>query len=154
MARSKKSKSPASSDPNADLAKLKKMTPEQVRKMAKRNGGTIVGDGNGLGEGMGMDDTKPVMMFVELVSTPPPSVMKYSDGPRDGWDKQLVTILSTMYKDLLQTGGLTVQIYAIEESKLLVSCQKGWLGNEIMDFFLGRKGEVLSVTIDRVETKA
>lgn len=94
------------------------MTPDEIREMANRNGGTIVGNGEGMPgidlDGGSVDDTKPLMLFVELVGKPTRSFL--DSLPFDGWanneeglwTKSVTNMLATMYRDLLQTGELFV----------------------------------------------
>lgn len=55
--------------------------------------------------------------------------------------------------DLLKTAGFDVTLYNIEGDRLLASIQKGWLGDDIRNFFLTRP-EVNMVTWNGVETNS
>ena len=86
--------------------------------------------------------TGPAMMFIELV--PKPNGGEYAE-------EELYNI-SGIWKDLLYTGGLNVNFYNIEESKLLCSMQKGWDGKAVREFLLSRP-EVKKVTWDQQESE-
>ena len=139
------------------------MSPSEIRAMANRNGGTIVGNGEGMPtmdmDGGHADETKPLMIFVELVSKPKSSFLNalpidaWADNDEGDWTKIVTTVLATQYRDLLHTGGLSVTCYDVGDNKILVSSQKGWHSREIVDFFLERE-EVKSVTIDGMVKKA
>ena len=67
----------------------------------------------------------PAMMFVELNPA-------QADGSE--WDTETIEELAMKWRELLFTGGFSVQVYSIEEKKILITVQKGWEAKGVRDF--------------------
>merc|ERR1712196_484820 len=80
----------------------------------------------------------PAMMFIELAP-------KENGGE---YVEEELYNLTGIWKDLLYTGGYSVNFYNIEDQKILCSMQKGWEGKPVRDFLLAQP-QVTKVTWDQ-----
>ena len=80
----------------------------------------------------------PAMMFIELAP-------KENGGE---YVEEELYNLTGIWKDLLYTGGYSVNFYNIEDQKILCSMQKGWQGGPVRDFLLDQP-QVTKVTWDQ-----
>lgn len=85
------------------------MSPEDIQNQMM-HGGSMAG---------------PAMMFVELNPT-------QADGTE--WDTEQIEELAVKWRELLFTGGFSVQVYSIEDKKILITVQKGWEASGVRDF--------------------
>jgi len=70
----------------------------------------------------------------------------------EAWTKEAEDDAAGRFTALLQTGGLKVSVYRIDDRRLLVTMQTGWYGEEVKDFLLSQK-EVMKVTWDSIDYK-
>lgn len=85
----------------------------------------------------------PTMVFARLNRT-----MK--DGSK--LTKEATEETGAMWRELLFLGGVEVTPYAVEYDTLLMTVQRGWNGDELRDFLLGKE-EVIEVEWDQVKYK-
>ncbi|CAM9293165.1 unnamed protein product, partial [Phaeothamnion confervicola] len=76
------------------------------------------------------DAAGPTMMFVKLRAT--------DAAMSPTAEKEDAERVATMYREMALVGGLEVTPYYVQERTLLVSMQKGWEGQEALDFLLSR----------------
>ena len=105
-----------------EQVEFENMSPEDIQNQMM-HGGSMAG---------------PAMMFVELNPA-------QADGSE--WDTETIEELAMKWRELLFTGGFSVQVYSIEEKKILITVQKGWEAKGVRDFVVDQP-EMTKASVD------